>query len=51
MISSNQNITSLPESLFTSQQVREGEKIVAQQLGIDMYTLMQRKLAVNTLLQ
>ncbi|MCG9662647.1 NAD(P)H-hydrate dehydratase [Vibrio mediterranei] len=42
MISSNQNITSLPESLFTSQQVREGEKIVAQQLRIEMYTLMQQ---------
>lgn len=35
-------ISELPEPLFTSQQVREGEKALAQSLGIELYTLMER---------
>ncbi|OEE63580.1 bifunctional ADP-dependent (S)-NAD(P)H-hydrate dehydratase/NAD(P)H-hydrate epimerase [Enterovibrio norvegicus] len=35
-------VASLPHSLYRSDQVRDGERKIAEDLGVDMYTLMER---------
>ncbi|RXJ73390.1 bifunctional ADP-dependent NAD(P)H-hydrate dehydratase/NAD(P)H-hydrate epimerase [Veronia nyctiphanis] len=44
---------SLPHLLYTADQVRQGERIIASELGVDLYDLMERagKAAFSTLIE